>query len=211
MLSLHTCDVKIALLTRSLHFKTLEAYIIFSMKRTNTVLARTLSFGLVRTSRRASFFPSSSYICSVPVRHHSSRRRRGNTNLPTSDGNRPVNVAMAVNRPARVMDTLEFVIAAQDLLEKIEKSLEPMKKHNDNFVVHRDYNKLTLTIGLGDEYSLEIDEDSNTVIMQSPLSGRFSYVLCSSTRNWVDEEDGHILEGMFVRDLIKQCNGVPQF
>jgi frataxin-like iron-binding protein CyaY len=178
------------------------------MKRTSTVIARALVFNSIQTSRRVCL---PSYMCSVHVRHHSLRRRRGSTDSPPSDGSMAVNAASAVNRPVRVMDTLEFVIAAQDLLEKIEKSLEPMKKHNDNFIVHRNYNKLTLTIGFGDEYSLEIDEDSNTVIMQSPLSGRFNYVLCSSTKNWVDEEDGHILEGMFVRDLIKQCNGVPQF
>ena len=181
-----------------------------SMKRTSTVVARALAFGLSRTSLRASL---PSYNCSVHVRHLSLRRRRGITDSQTSEGSTPDgDVTMTVNRPVRVMDTLDFAIAAQDLLEKIEKALEPMKKHNDTFIVHRDYNKLTLKIGFGeDEYTLEINEDSSTVTMQSPLSGRFSYVLCSSTKNWVDEEDGHILEGMLVRDLIKQCNGVPQF
>jgi frataxin-like iron-binding protein CyaY len=180
------------------------------MKRTSTVVARALSFGLRRTSLRACL---PSYNCHIHVRHLSLRRRRGIIDSPTSEGGTSDGDAtMTVNRPMRVMDTLEFAIAAQDLLEKIEKALEPMKKHNDIFVVHRDYNKLTLKIGFGDdEYTLEINEDSSTVTMQTPVSGRFSYVLCSSTKNWVDEEDGHILEGMLVRDLIKQCNGVPQF
>jgi hypothetical protein len=143
-----------------------------SMKRTSTVIARALAFNSINTSRRVCL---PSFMCSVHVRHHSLRRRRGSTDSPPSDGSTTVNAASAVNRPVRVMDTLEFVIAAQDLLEKIAKSLEPMKKcimTTSSF--HRNFNKLTLTIGFGDEYSLEIDGDSNTVVMQSPLSGRFN-------------------------------------
>lgn len=101
-------------------------------------------------------------------------------------------------------------MAAQDFLDKIEEALEPMKKHNDIFIVTRDSNRLTLMLGIGEgEYSLEIYEDGSSILMQTPISGKFSYVLSSKTQEWVNEEDGHMLVGMFVRDLIRQCNGVP--
>lgn len=49
------------------------------------------------------------------------------------------------------------------------------------------------------------------VSLQSPLSGTYSYVYDTSTREWVGSEDGHSLLGMFTRDWIRQCRGVPDF
>jgi len=117
----------------------------------------------------------------------------------------------AINRPVKVTDMLQFVIAAQDFLDKIEDALEPMKKHNEVFIITREASKLTVTLRPGDgEYSLEIYEDSHSIMMQTPLSGKFGYCLSASTSEWVNEEDGHSLEGMLVRDMIRQCNGFPE-
>ena len=174
------------------------------MFKSRSVVSRALTLSLNRSARAA--LPSSF----VAVCHLStSRRRRGQTGAPTGDTSTPEGRA-AVNRPVRVTDTLEFVMAAQDFLDKIEEALEPMKKHNDIFIVTRDSNRLTLMLGIGEgEYSLEIYEDGSSILMQTPISGKFSYVLSSKTQDWVNEEDGHMLVGMFVRDLIRQCNGVP--
>lgn len=50
-----------------------------------------------------------------------------------------------------------------------------------------------------------------TIILQSPLSGSFTYVYNASSGEWVGSEDGHSLLGMFTRDWIRQCRGVPDF
>ena len=84
-----------------------------------------------------------------------------------------------------------------------------MKKHNDVFLVERHAEFLKLTVAEG-EYRFEVDESSCTITMQSPVSGKFIYYLNESSGDWVSVQDGHIMEGMFVRDLIRQCNGVPK-
>mmetsp|Transcript_25412 Transcript_25412/g.45898 ORF Transcript_25412/g.45898 Transcript_25412/m.45898 type:complete len:277 (-) Transcript_25412:306-1136(-) len=47
--------------------------------------------------------------------------------------------------------------------------------------------------------------------LQSPLSGSFTYGYNASTGEWVGNEDGHSMIGMFTRDWIRQCRGVPDF
>lgn len=49
------------------------------------------------------------------------------------------------------------------------------------------------------------------VSLQSPLSGTFSYVYNVRNGEWEGTEDGHKLVGMFTRDFIRQCQGVPDF
>mmetsp|Transcript_18147 Transcript_18147/g.20941 ORF Transcript_18147/g.20941 Transcript_18147/m.20941 type:complete len:88 (+) Transcript_18147:1-264(+) len=86
-----------------------------------------------------------------------------------------------------------------------------MKKANDIFIINRDPTKMTLTLAPAEgDYSLEIFESNHAIDMQTPISGKFSYVLDTNTKEWVNQVDGHSLEGLFVRDLIKQCNGIPK-
>mmetsp|Transcript_48264 Transcript_48264/g.145891 ORF Transcript_48264/g.145891 Transcript_48264/m.145891 type:complete len:211 (-) Transcript_48264:3533-4165(-) len=121
--------------------------------------------------------------------------------------------------PTPVRDRETFVTAANDLLNTVEKAIEPMEQCNDVFVVKRkahvdDVNGPQLTIGLapGDgEYTLQIDEDSCTLMLSSPASGNYTYVLCEKSKEWLGMDDGHIFEGMLTRDLIRQCNGLPSF
>lgn len=49
------------------------------------------------------------------------------------------------------------------------------------------------------------------VSMQSPLSGTFNYIFNVRTGDWEGTEDSHALLGMFTRDFIRQCQGVPDF
>lgn len=59
-------------------------------------------------------------------------------------------------------------------------------------------------------YSIAVDEESMTIFFTSPISGGHAYILSVETGEWVGTEDGHSLEGLLVRDLIRQCNGVPK-
>ena len=116
-----------------------------------------------------------------------------------------------VNKHVAVTDTLTFAIEAQEFLDKIEESLQPMKSCNDVFEIERDSQSLVLTLAPADgQYSFQIEETASSIFFQSPISGKFQYILSASTREWVSEEDGHLLEGMLVRDLIRHCNGLPK-
>lgn len=112
--------------------------------------------------------------------------------------------------PHAVKDSLVFRQEADKLINKLEAALRPMEKHNSVFILSRDGSSLTLDLPPEDgSYKIEVNEDAKRVHMTTAISGHFNYVLSASTGEWVDEKDGHSLEGMLVRDLIRQCNGLP--
>lgn len=136
------------------------------------------------------------------------RRKRGtSTAAADGEGNRQTNA------PNAVTDLLPFVLASQTFLDKIEFSLMAMAEVNrDNmFVIQRSPSKLTLTLapehGI---YTFEILEEQRLIRFVSPLSGGFSYVCDSDTGEWGGAEDGHRPEGILVRDLVRQVNGLPK-
>lgn len=136
------------------------------------------------------------------------RRRKRGGNVGPSKENKD---SVALNRPHKVTNKVEFAVAAQNFLDRIEVALGPMKKCNDVFIITRDAKMLSLELEPAcGEYSFEIFEDNCIIALQTPISGKFSYVLNSDTKEWVNQEDGHSCEGLLVRDLIRQCKGVPK-
>lgn len=110
----------------------------------------------------------------------------------------------------------KFTKQAKIFLTKAQNALEPMKAYNEIFNITRTSNEQgeVLTIGLAPsegQYVLQVDEDILTLSLLSPMSGNYTYVLCENTNEFVGMEDGHNLEGMIVRDLIRHCNGLPNF
>lgn len=144
----------------------------------------------------------------MPVRRR--RRARQTEAEEKSDG--------TVENPLKhqpVEDTLVFCHEASALLTKLQKALEPMKALNDTFIVKRvdgDIGEI-LTIDLGPKegcYRIEISEMERMFEYTSPISGKLLYVLSAETKEWVGIEDGHLFEGLIVRDLLRQCRGMPK-
>jgi frataxin-like iron-binding protein CyaY len=114
-----------------------------------------------------------------------------------------------------VMDTATFCQEASNLLTKLEAALAPMKSKNDIFIVTREDGEIgeMLTIDLGPKegtYRIEVSELEHMFEYSSPISGKLLYILSSETGTWVGVEDGHSFEGLLVRDLIRQCRGLPK-
>jgi hypothetical protein len=167
----------------------------------------------------------SSVINSLPVR----RRRRGAKRVEATgaeddqdssrnndnsygddDGRRSSNPLQHI--PVR--DVLRFRQAASDLFDKLERALMPMKAKNDPFITSRsdgDIGKV-FKLDLGPKegfYQLEISEEECVFEYSSPISGKILYCLSATTGEWVGVDDGNAFEGIFVRDLIRQCQGLP--
>lgn len=144
-------------------------------------------------------------LTQFPVR----RRRRGRAKPSTNDDDSstpPENLL----KPEAVFNTDQFIHASMDLLDKIEKALEPMKDKNEIFIVSKEVGILTINLGPKEgSYRIEINEEECMFEYTSPISGKLLYVLCSDTGEWVGVEDGHLFEGVLVRDLIRQCQGLP--
>jgi hypothetical protein len=115
-----------------------------------------------------------------------------------------------------VVDLVQFQQGGDALLEKIQIALEPMKRANDHFFVTRGTEEeigdfLLIDVGpVHGQYTLQIDLEQRCLVFQTPLSGQHTYRLSESKGEWMDEIDGHAFEGLLVRDLIRQVNGVPK-
>jgi Frataxin-like domain len=147
----------------------------------------------------------------MPVRRrrHPIGKGKGADDEPEEPRNRPL-------KHAAVEDDVEFVQAASALLDKLEAALAPMKPVNDFFVVERFFGDMgeVLTIDLGPKdgkYRVEMCLEDHIFEYSSPISGKILYVLSAETEEWVGMEDGHAFEGLLVRDLIRQCRGLPNF
>jgi len=123
----------------------------------------------------------------------------------------------AVTRHEPVTDPARFREASDALLEKLYQAIKPMGPpvNKDPFVLTRGTEDdvgdfLLLDLGpVKGQYTVQVDNEQCLVVMRSPLSGQIAYVLSARTGEWCGQDDGHALEGMLVRDLIRQCNGVP--
>ena len=147
------------------------------------------------------------------------RRRRNNNitddNVATTKENSDSTLNIESN-PNMVRNKELFLDASNAFLTKAAAALEPMKAHNDIFNIQRSMNdqgevlKIILKPSEG-QYVLQVDNDFFSLTLMSPISGNYTYVLCKQTHEFIDMEDNHSLVGMLVRDLIRHCNGLPQF
>mmetsp|Transcript_28384 Transcript_28384/g.35104 ORF Transcript_28384/g.35104 Transcript_28384/m.35104 type:complete len:213 (+) Transcript_28384:94-732(+) len=161
----------------------------------------------------------------IPIRHKSTgprirRRRGGGVDEGVSDSSDPnQSSSRDGGNEASVValkDKTKFLEAAKSFLSKAIVALEPMKAYNDVFELERCSNDQgeSLTIRLKPsegQYILQVDDEVCTLTLQSPMSGNYTYVLCAKTNSFVGMIDNHSLVGMLVRDLIRHCNGIPQF
>jgi len=140
------------------------------------------------------------------------RRRRRQQVGPPIDSNSGTGDGSFYQEHFPVTDTAEFSQAAIDVLERLELAVEPMKSVNHPFIVKRKTTNL-LTIELdptNGSYEVEIDADEQILTFRSPISGSHSYFFSKKTFEWIDTTDHHSFEGLFVRDLIRVCKGVPK-
>ena len=148
------------------------------------------------------------------------RRRRGGTaeTISSKEGGEDDDRAATVapTSSSIVTDDSIFIGSARAFLDKIEEGLEPMRPYNDVFVIQRSKNEegenLTLRLKPSEgQYIFQVDEEMKTITLNSPMSGTYTYVLCAYTGDFVGMNDGHLCQGLLVRDLIRHTNGLPKF
>jgi hypothetical protein len=125
----------------------------------------------------------------------------------------------------------EFSSCSIQLLDKLYQRCLPLRKINDNMNVVKgdscidkdakflgiesndslmDGPYLLVDVGPVDgRYVLIADMGRRLVLFQSPISGHLLYEYHSRTKTWMNVQDGHNLEGIFVRDLCRKIKGYP--
>ncbi len=160
--------------------------------------------------------PASSMLAQPPVRR-SRGTSNGNDNKDEDSSDRlNENIQRGHNA---VTNPDHFLIAAEALFDKLEVALQPMRRKNEVFVITRTRhneqgsNGSSLAIDLKADfgsYKILVDMEHSRLIFQSPISGRLVYFLSAKTDEWLADPDGHSFVGMLVRDLNKQCQGLPE-
>ena len=160
-----------------------------------------------------------SLLTQTTLRHLSSskrRRRAGSGTTPQTDSSEDDRSSANAPSPSSIVkDEDIFLGTSRAYLDKVEEAVEPMKAKNDVFKVTRSSNEsgenLTITLKPGEgQYIFQVDVEMKTMTMNSPMSGTYTYV-CRYTDDFVGMIDGHLCEGMLVRDLIRHCYGLPKF
>ena len=188
-----------------------------------TLLPRIISCNIPRHDYlfHSSPFPRSNSPNSRVKQTRRRRRGKGQSSLPSqstkTESGMDDEERRFANRPESIIkDGPTFLHAVNEFLVCAEQALKPMKVCNDVFDVQlfttKDGPCLTIILKPGDGmYTIQSYLDSSTCVLNSPVSGNNNYVLCGQTGKFVGMDDGHLLEGMLVRDLIRQCNGFPSF
>lgn len=210
-----------------------EAQVFFHTSRWAHFLSSSLSIrgaGAAQGNSNRSFQSIHASLCDMFLRSFATatRRRRLRGGRPsTQPSSDPPSDMSKIVSGSKHLSQEKFQTLSKDLLDKFENSLLKLKDSNDGLEIVRsppDYGgeshggrlsvKVTATEDLywgGGTYILTIHPENNNVTLLSPLSGNFTYVHDVDTGEWVGSDDGHSLLGMFTRDWIRQCNGVPDF
>lgn len=150
------------------------------------------------------------------------RRRRGGTPPPSGkdDDDDDSSAATATPRQKirRVTQPAAFEEQATLLLDTIFQALQPLQAINDPFILTRardpdvdDAEYILLELGpLYGQYTIQIVPEDCLVHYQSPISGAIQYFKSLEDGEWRSIDDGHIFQGLLVRDLLRQIQGVPK-
>ena len=84
---------------------------------------------------------------------------------------------------------------------------------DDSLQVHLGETAADAVVGGGERGAVFLTSEPDTQIatVRLPVSGTLHYVFDDRLERWVNADDGHDLEGILVRDLLRQCRGFPAF
>ena len=110
------------------------------------------------------------------------------------------------------MAGFDFDAEVARLFSVLQTALEPLIPLNPGFSLLTDSEgRLNLDMGVKGAYVFSKDAATQTVRVQSPVSGVFGYVFDHESRLWLSQSDGHDLRGLVTRDILRHCVGCPKF
>lgn len=164
---------------------------------------------------------------SISMTKPTRRRRAGPHSNRVSERDRNEGVERSMPK----VSPKDFASCSMNLLDKLNQRCLPLTKINDNMKVVKgdscidktakalgiesndsliDGPYLLVDVGPVDgRYVLIVDMERRLVLFQSPISGHLLYEYHSPTETWMNIQDGHNLEGIFVRDLCRKIKGYP--
>lgn len=107
----------------------------------------------------------------------------------------------------------EFASRAAAALEVIAASFEALKPVNDDLEVKFQAAHQVVASLSNQEafFTVTIDTEDAKIAFVSPVSALQFYVFDLNSKRWVHAEDGHSLDGLLTRDVMRHAFGTPNF
>ena len=104
---------------------------------------------------------------------------------------------------------------ASQQLARVQRCVEVLKEANPTFSCEMIADE-RVDIAIENEhgearFELTLQTAKEQLQLYSTISGLLHYEFCAATETWVNAEDGHDMEGLLTRDLLRLCVGCPEF
>lgn len=165
------------------------------------------------------------YICNMAaLRSLTSMRVTGSNCLMISNNNPSstsshhfctATAAAPTTRKARAAGAQSSVVHFDEEVRKIKEevanAVEPLKPLNKDFSVYTGpKNELVIQTERG-KHTIYEDKAKKVLVLQSYFSGYHNYAFDVEQKLWLSIKDNHDFRGLLTRDLLRHCNGCPDF
>ena len=119
---------------------------------------------------------------------------------------------------------VDFSAKSEDVLNLICKALQPIVEHNPGYEIFRETSdteeggsvtaevSLDCTVRNKGVYVFKIDFQAKCMVVQTPVTGLYTYTYDGETDQWLSTLDGHDFRGLVTRDILRQQTlGIPKW
>ena len=108
-----------------------------------------------------------------------------------------------------------FGEVASQQLARVQSCVEVLKEANPSFSCELTASE-RVDIAIANEhgearFELTLQTAKEQLQLYSTISGLQHYEFSAATGTWINTEDGHDMEGLLTRDLLRLCVGCPNF
>lgn len=105
-----------------------------------------------------------------------------------------------------MQDPVAFLRLADEYIAKVGSALGELQTDNPAAKVDLSKSKAALSIN-GDTFEVVSDLRMQALKVSIPRLGQFRYFYDAENSRWVGEDDGHLLEELLVRELMRVTQG----
>lgn len=106
-------------------------------------------------------------------------------------------------------DPVHFLKLAEAQVNRVGAALATLQKQNPSSELNAAQGKVGLRFGQ-DAFELATDLHLQVLVLQVPRLGLFRYIYDEDNDRWVGENDGHNLEELLTRELMRVSQGYLQ-
>lgn len=113
----------------------------------------------------------------------------------------PIEPSLFASESTRKLNILQ---AAFDQMRLSEERINTVEQYTDN---DTGYKIVYVSIDEIGNYVFKADSEFNMILVSSPTSGVSKYYFDQVEERWVCNKDGHLLDELLMRDLLRNCKG----